>query len=67
MTLRNFDDDYEPPTPIDTIQSKFEDFHRINPWVFDRLERLTIDLLARGQAKVGLKMLFEVLRWQTFP
>lgn len=47
-----------------TIQERFEDFHRLNPWVLVALERLTIDYLSRGHQRIGLKMLVEVLRWQ---
>lgn len=47
-----------------TIQERFEAFHRLNPWVLDVLERLTADYLAAGRARVGIGMLFEVLRWQ---
>lgn len=47
-----------------TIQEQFEDFHRANPWVYDRLVEMTRALVARGRAKVGMKMLFEVVRWE---
>lgn len=48
----------------ETIQQRFEAFHLLNPWVMDALVRLTRDLVARGRSKVGIGMLFEVLRWQ---
>lgn len=47
-----------------TIQARFESFHEHNPWVADVLERMTTDRLAAGKRKVGIGMLFEVLRWQ---
>lgn len=53
-----------PLRPNLTIAERFELFHAANPWVFDALEKLTADLVAKGQKKVGMKMLFEVVRWQ---
>jgi len=47
-----------------TIQERFEEFHRLNPWVLEALETLTADYLERGHRRVGMKMLAEVLRWQ---
>lgn len=47
-----------------TLQEQFELFHSLNPWVYDHLVRLTRDLKDRGVTKVGMGMLFEVLRWQ---
>ncbi|MEU7640959.1 hypothetical protein AB0C11_33660 [Streptomyces sp. NPDC039016] len=50
--------------PAATIQAQFEAFHRLNPWVLTALERLTTDYLGRGATRVGIGMLFEVLRWR---
>ncbi len=47
-----------------TIQAQFETFHRLNPWVLRALESLTADYLERGATRVGIGMLFEVLRWR---
>ena len=47
----------------DTIQERFESFHRLNPWVLESFERLTADYLRRGNPRVGIGMLTEVLRW----
>ncbi len=46
-----------------TIQERFEAFHAANLWVMEALERLTADYAARGRTRIGIKMLFEVLRW----
>jgi hypothetical protein len=52
------------PIPADlTIQERFEAFHEANPWVLDRLAHMTRDWLARGHQRVGIGMLFEVLRY----
>lgn len=47
-----------------TLQDQFEDFHDLNPWVYSDLVILTRDLVNRGHRRVGIGMLFEVLRWQ---
>lgn len=47
-----------------TIQERFEAFHRLNPWVLDALVRLTRTYVDAGHRRVGMKMLFEVLRYQ---
>lgn len=64
-------DSIEPPIvvkPIDpppgSIQDSFLRFHEANPWVYVALCRLARDLLERGQTKIGIGMLWEVLRWQ---
>ncbi len=49
--------------PGATIQERFEAFHRANPWVYFALVKLAQDQRLHGR-KVGMKMLFEVLRWQ---
>jgi hypothetical protein len=46
-----------------TIQRRFEEFHSHNPWVYAALVELTRDLHRQGVDRVGVKMLFEVLRW----
>lgn len=51
------------PAVGNTIQERFESFHAANGWVFRALEQLTADHVARGRLRVGIGMLFEVLRW----
>ncbi|CAM5313704.1 hypothetical protein [Streptomyces abikoensis] len=46
-----------------SIQERFEAFHELNPWILDHLEGLTADCVQRGLNRVGIGMLFEVLRW----
>lgn len=48
-----------------TLDERFAAFHRANPWIADRLEQMTDELVAAGRARVGVGMLFEVLRWQS--
>ena len=47
-----------------SLDERFALFHRANPWVAKALEALTADLVARGRTRIGIGMLFEVLRWQ---
>ena len=49
-------------TPAD----KFEEFYRLNPQVYTLLESMTRELVNRGRRKIGIKMLFEVLRWNYY-
>jgi hypothetical protein len=54
----------QPDDQAATIQAQFEAFHQLNPWVLRALESLTADYLKRGARRVGIGMLFEVLRWR---
>ena len=47
----------------ETIQERFEEFHRLNPWVLAPLETMVTEYLAAGRRRVGMKMLVEILRW----
>lgn len=62
-----FDDDDVPefvsgPTG-GSIQERFETFHRLNPWVFDALEKLASQYAAKGRKRIGIRMIWEVVRW----
>lgn len=48
-----------------TIAEAFEEFHAENPHVYRKLRELALGLVDRGHRKLGIGMLFEVLRWQT--
>jgi len=50
--------------PPGSIAEAFETFHEANPWVYDRLRVLALDLVRSGKTRVGIGMLWEVLRWQ---
>ncbi|MFF4051922.1 hypothetical protein ACFYZ5_35295 [Streptomyces chartreusis] len=54
----------QPDGQAATIQAQFEAFHQLNPWVLRALESLTATYLRRGATRVGIGMLFEVLRWR---
>lgn len=50
----------------DTLQERFEKFHKENPQVYKELLVLTRQAHDRGRKKIGIGMLFEVLRWNRF-
>lgn len=47
-----------------SIQETFEAFHTANPWVYDALVTLARQRRRAGHLRVGIGMLFEVLRWE---
>jgi hypothetical protein len=48
-----------------SIERDFLEFHQANPLVYERLVQLAREWKRRrGNRKVGMKMLFEVLRWE---
>lgn len=51
------------PDPTLTIQQRFEQFHAANPWVLTALIALAESAKAHGEQRVGVKALFERLRW----
>jgi hypothetical protein len=70
LDLLSLDDLLAPivqPTPLPLmptdVSSTFDAFHDANPWVYRALERLAADWIARGNTRIGVKGLFEVLRW----
>ena len=46
-----------------TIDQRFKAFHDANPWVYDALVVLIRDWISSGHERVGMKQMFEVLRW----
>ena len=49
-----------------TLERKFKEYHAKNPEVYTRLVALTDQGLRAGKRKVGIGMLFEVIRWEQF-
>ena len=47
-----------------SIQERFERFHTHHPEVAEQLVLLTRRAMLAGRNKVGMGMLFEVLRWE---
>lgn len=48
------------------LERAFVDFHANNPHVYERLVKLARDLVARGHRKLGIGMLYEVVRWMQY-
>lgn len=48
----------------DTLQDRFDAFHTRNPEVLRKIMGMAYDLQRRGHARIGIGMLFEVLRWE---
>lgn len=47
-----------------TIQQRFEAFHEANPAVYAELVKLARRAKRTGQQKVGIELLFAVVRWR---
>ncbi|GCD41833.1 hypothetical protein [Streptomyces paromomycinus] len=52
------------PAKRPTLTEQFLTFDAEHPHVYRELERLTAQRLADGAERIGLKALFESLRWQ---
>lgn len=48
------------------LERAFIEFHEKNPHVYERLVKLARDLRARGHRKLGIGMLYEVVRWMHY-
>lgn len=53
-----------PATTESKIDTDFDQFHTLNPAVYDTLVALARQAKARGHERIGIKMLFEVVRWE---
>jgi hypothetical protein len=61
--------DLAPVTPAPsgvTIEEAFDEFHRANPHVARNLRYLALQAVHAGRKRVGMKFLFERLRWEYF-
>ena len=47
----------------DSNYLKFIKFHEENPFVYQRLKELAIEWKEAGHDKIGIAMLYEVMRW----
>lgn len=59
-----YDSGHVGPSPEATIAEAFARFHAENPHVYDELVRLARRAKRAGSSRIGIKMLFEVLRWR---
>lgn len=63
LPVEPYPDGHVGPNPEATIREAFLRFHAENPHVYDELVRLARQAHDRGARKIGIGMLFEVLRW----
>jgi len=63
-TLFDYLDDVTEPLRPKTIEEKFQDFDREHPEVYRALVRLAREWVSVGGSKLGIKTLFERLRWE---
>lgn len=47
-----------------STSERFEEFHRLNPHVYASLVRLARQAHQRGHRRIGIELLFAVLRWE---
>jgi len=52
-------------TELSSLDARFWAFHEQNPQVFAKLEELASQAFTRGRKKIGIGMIFEVLRWNS--
>ena len=56
----------EPEASAGSIQEAFERFHELNPSVYRNLLSMAHAMQRRGRKQIGMKMLFELLRWNYY-
>jgi hypothetical protein len=49
-----------------SLQADFERFHADNPGVYARLRALALFAVRKGKRKIGIGMIYEVVRWEYF-
>lgn len=59
---------FGPIVPVDfsstmSHSERFEAFHAANPHVFEGLKELALKAAGKGYRKLGIRMIWEVLRW----
>lgn len=52
-----------PTTKKGSIQEMFEEFDELNPHVYEALKELALKAKRSGAKKLGIKALYEILRW----
>jgi hypothetical protein len=55
-----------PSAMRDTIAERFRQFHFDNPLVFELIVKLAQEQYRRGKERVGIKALWEQIRWHMF-
>src|SRR5262245_21337076 len=57
-------DHHVGPEPEQLIRDSFRRFHADNPHVYRQLVEMAVEGRRAGASKIGIGMLFEVLRWR---
>jgi hypothetical protein len=56
----------EKVVQMTAIEKKFLAYHHQNPEIYDALVKLARQAKRAGKEKIGIKMLWEVMRWNRF-
>ena len=56
----------EQLVPEGSIAQEFQRFHRANPQVYSTLVDLAREAQEKGRRRIGIGMLWEVMRWHMF-
>lgn len=48
------------------IQDAFEEYHKVNPHVYDKFKELAFMAINRGKSKISFKMIMNVIRWEHY-
>ena len=62
--MSEVDDTLQPGLFRDSIDAAFWKFHTQNPKVYSTLVRLATQAKERGVKRIGIRMLWEVMRWE---
>ncbi len=46
-----------------TMAERFEEFHRLNPHVYELIMDIALELKKAGHQRAGMKLIFERIRW----
>jgi len=55
----------EPDVPVSRLERQFRAFHARNPQVYQTLVRLSREARAKGHRHISIKMIWEVLRYDS--
>jgi hypothetical protein len=50
-----------------TIQQRFEEYHQLNPYVYNKLVEFARKAKDKGYKRIGIGFLIEIIRWQGGP
>ena len=49
-----------------SIQSAFEEFHALNPDIYEVFIKMAFDAIRKGKKKISAKLICNVIRWEVF-